>query len=79
MFIVGISMAMVVGVTEIVVVCVLVGVSVMGRRSLVRMDNVHPRFTQVTLKRVGPRPMAIGTVLTRLLILFCTRKINAPA
>ena len=73
MFIVDISMAVAVamGVTEIVVVCVVVGVSVVSRRSLVRIDNVNPRFTKVTLKRVGPRSMAIGTVLTRLLILFC--------
>ena len=71
MFIVGISMAMAMGVTEIMVVCVVVGVSVVSRRSLVRIDNVNPRFTKVTLKRVGPRSMAIGTVLTRLLILFC--------
>lgn len=75
--IVGISMAM--GITQIVVVCVILGVSVVRQRSLVRMNNMHPRFAHVTLKRVGPRSVAIGTVLTRLLILFCTRKINAPA
>ena len=62
MFIVGISMAM--GVTEIVVVCVVVGVSVVSRRSLVRIDNMNPWFTKVTLKRVGSRSVAIGTVLT---------------
>ena len=73
MFIVGISMAMAMamGVTEIVVVCVVVGVSVVSRGSMVRIDNMNPWFTKVTLKRVGPRSVAIGTVLTRLLILFC--------
>ena len=48
-----------------------VGVSMMSRRPHVRMGSMHPRFTQVALKWVGPRLVAIGTVLTRLLIIIC--------
>lgn len=82
MLITGVGMAMGMEITEIVGVSALVRVSVVRRRSLVRMDDVLPRFTQVAVERVDPRSVAIGTVLTRLLILFCarsSRKINNPA
>ena len=78
MIIAMVGMGMRMRITEIVGVFVLVGVSVLGWRSLVRMDDVHPRFAQVALKRVRPRFVAIGTVLTRLLILVCARKIHIP-
>ncbi len=45
MFVTGVVMAMSMGITNIVGVCVLVGVSMVSRRSPVRMDDVHPRFT----------------------------------
>lgn len=61
-FVARIAMCMVV--MEIVRVRILVGVSMMNRRSHVRTFDVHPRFTHVSLKRVHPRPVAIGTVLT---------------
>lgn len=63
-FTAGVGMVMGVGVTEIVAVCVLVGVRMVNRRSHVSMD---PRSTLVALRRVGPMFVAIGTVLTRLL------------
>ena len=71
--------AMPVCVTKIMGMYVLVGVSMLNRRSCVRMDDVRPRFAHVTLKRVWPRFMAVGTVLARLLIIFCPRKINHSA
>ena len=45
MFVTGVGMAMSMGITKIVGVRVLVGMSMVGRRSPVRMDDVHPRFT----------------------------------
>ena len=66
---VGMAISMVV--IEIVGVCILVGVSMLSRGSLVRMGDLHPRFTQVTFKRMGPRFVAIGTVLAPLLTIFC--------
>lgn len=78
MLIARVGMAVGVGITEIVRVYVLLGVSMVSWRSPVRMDYVHPRFTHVALKRVGPRFVAVGTVLTRLFILICAGKINDP-
>ena len=78
MVIAMVGMGMRMRITEIVGVFVLVGVSVLGWRSLVRMDDVHPRFAQVALKRVRSRFVAIGTILTRLLILVSARKIDNP-
>lgn len=78
MLIARVGMAVGVGITEIVRVYVLLGVSMVSRRSPVRMDYVHPRLTHVALKRVGPRFVAVGTVLTRLFILICAGKINDP-
>ena len=81
MFIPRVAMGMVMGmaITEIVGMGVLVRVSTVSRRSLLRMDYLHPRFTQVALKRVGPWFVAMGTVLTRFLIFLCARKINQSA
>ncbi len=45
MLVAGVGMTMSMGITNIVVVCVLMGVSMVSRRSSVRMDDVHPRFT----------------------------------
>ena len=74
-----VAVAMPMGVTEIMGMRVFVGVSMLSRRSCVRMDDVRPRFAHVALKRVGPRFVAVGTVLTRLLKIFCSRKINHSA
>ena len=58
----GVGMAM--GVTVTVVWSALMGVSMVNRRPLTRMDDILPRFTQGVLERVGPRFVAVGTVLT---------------
>ncbi len=67
-FIAGVGMAM--SVTKIVGVCMLVGVYMLVRVSMLRMRScvtvvdVHPRVTQMAVKRVGTRLVATGTVLT---------------
>ena len=79
----GVAMTMSVAVSMSVTVTMrmrmLVGMSMLNVRSCVRMGDMYPRLTQVALKRVCPRFMAIGTVLARLLIVIRAGQINDSA